>query len=173
MASWLAFEDNTINNNDSWCNCSCKNNYHNKNERNNSNNSNDNNKNDNDNDSDNDNDDGNKRNNHYNKKILIIINNIIIFGEWGRTGSCHSLPRQVGHSRPPESVVATLASASNPTTTPARVTAQAGYCSVEPWSVSSGGTTNNNTTSPLKKNILGIKEFLKRFVILRGAVPSL
>ena len=54
-------------------------------------------------------------------------------GTGGRTGWCLSLPRECGRSRPPESGVAPLASASNPLATPVRVTAK------ERWDLSSLG----------------------------------
>ena len=44
-------------------------------------------------------------------------------GHWGGTGWCLSPPREHGRSRPPESGVTPLASASSPKATPARVTA--------------------------------------------------
>ena len=69
--------------------------------------------------------------------IITMYNNIcyyyyyLYYSYWdlGRTGQRHSLPREGGRSRPPESMVTTLTSASNPT-------AQGRQGSVKPWSVS-------------------------------------
>ena len=54
--------------------------------------------------------------------IIIIILVIIIIRHWGRTSMNFSLPRECGRSRPPESEVAPLGSASHPKATPVRDT---------------------------------------------------
>ena len=57
----------------------------------------------------NDDDDDNNSNNNNNNN-----NNNITSGHWVKTGWCLNLPRESRCSRPPESGVAPLTSASNP-----------------------------------------------------------
>ena len=55
---------------------------------------------------------------------------LIDLGAWGRTSLGFSLPREYGRSCPPESGVAPLASASNPTATPVRIATKGRWSSL-------------------------------------------
>ena len=76
------------------------------------------------------------------------------------TGWCLSLPQEYEHSRPPESGVAPLASASSPKTTPCQLGMQQKKVggALQPWlAIRLGDGNSKNNSSPLQ---VGIKLLL-------------